>query len=199
MSIIRTISYQLQKPFAKKTIKARGIIAILLLISLVLPAQPAPNREYQLKAAFLLNFTRFVEWPEAALAANGAPLIIAVLGENPFGSYLEEIVAGEKVNGHPVNIHYYKNTSDIKTCHVLYINFTEIKKMEEVLNGLKGRNILTVSDAPNFPAAGGMIRFFTKDNKIKFQVNLEASKSCNLTISSKLLRLAEIFTQKKNN
>jgi hypothetical protein len=179
--------------------KARAIFATVLLVSsLVLSAQ-VPSHEYQLKAAFLFNFTQFVEWPGSSFATDDAPWVIGVLGENPFNTYLEEIVSGEKINGHRVTVNYYKNTDEIKSCHILYINLPDAKKQELALAGLEKRNILTVSDFPSFPQYGGMIRLFTRDNKIKIQVNLEASKAANLVISSKLLKLAEIFTPGKNN
>ncbi len=165
----------------------------------MLTAQAPPTREYQLKAAFLFNFTQFVEWPVDAFTTDGTPWTIGVLGDNPFGSYLEEIVSGEKVNGHPVIIRYYKNADEIKTCHILFINLADTKKQEQAIALLKGRNILTVSDASSFPRYGGMVKLFTRDNKIKMQINLEASKAANLVISSKLLRLAEIFISKENS
>lgn len=179
--------------------KASAVVAFgLLICNMVLKGQQ-PTHEYQLKAAFLYNFTQFVEWPEGSFSKNEAPWVIGILGENPFNTYLEEIVSGEKINGHPVIINYYKNTDEIKTCHILFINLADSKQQELALAGLERRNILTVSDAPYFPQNGGMIRLFTRDNKIKIQVNLEASKAANLVISSKLLKLAEIFTPKKNS
>jgi len=170
------------------------ILTIFLCISGThLPAQAPPSREYQLKAAFLFNFTQFVEWPPEILTSNGEPFVIGVLGENPFHSFLEELVSGEKVNGHPVSVRFYKNTADIKDCHILFISRATVQVKEQVIEPLKGRSILTVSDNQDFLYDGGMIRLFTKDNKIKMEVNAEASKAARLAISSKLLRLAEIF------
>jgi hypothetical protein len=94
-------------------------------------------------------------------------------------------------------VQHYNNIEEIKTCHILYINLPETNKLEQVIENLKGRNILTVSDAPDFLKHGGMIRFFTKNNKIQLEINLEPSKEANLVISSKLLRLAEIFSSGK--
>jgi hypothetical protein len=164
-----------------------------------LSAQTPVTREYQVKAVFLFNFTHFIEWPAASFSADQAPFVIGILGKNPFGAYLEEIVSGEKVNGHTVTVQYYNNMEEIKTCHILFINLAEEKKMEQVVESLKGRNILTVSDAPDFSEQGGMIRLFARDNKIKFQINLEASKAASLTLSSKLLRLADIYVPPKNS
>ncbi|HVU55294.1 MAG TPA: YfiR family protein [Puia sp.] len=171
----------------------------MLIINLPLVAQAPLSREYELKAVFLYNFAQFVEWPPTAFSNSEAPLIIGVIGKNPFGTRLKDIVSGEKVNGHDVSVQYYDNAEDIGTCHILFINLPEAKKREQVLQLLKDRNILTVSDAPGFPAEGGMIRLFTRDNKIRFEVNLEVSRAAGLSISSKLLRLADLFTPSKNS
>jgi len=187
-------------PYVRKLSTARSIVIIVLLVTnLVVHAQRTPSREYQLKAIFLFNFTQFVDWPPGSFATEQSPLVIGILGENPFGSYLEETVSGEKVNEHSVIVQYYKNADEIKTCHILFINLAETKKGEQVVEALRGRNILTVSDAIDFLKGGGMVRFFTKSDKIKLQVNLEASKAANLVLSSKLLRLADLFDPSKNN
>ncbi len=147
--------------------------------------------------SLLFNFTQFVEWPSSSFATDQSPLVIGVLGGNPFGSFLEEVVTGEKVNGHPLVVEYYKNALDIKGCHILFINVSNAYNPKDIVKSLKGKNILTVSDANNFLQDGGMIRFFTKNNKIQLQIDLEAAKEEELTISSKLLRLAEIISPKK--
>jgi len=156
-------------------------------------AQPAPSREYQLKAVFLFNFTQFVDWPPDAFVNDQAPLVIGILGNNPFGPFLESTVSGETVKGHPVIIRQYTNAGEIKDCHILFVNIEEQKKREDIISAVKGRNILTVSDAPGFAQQGGIVCFVNADNKIKLQINAGASKTANLVISSKLLRLAEIF------
>jgi uncharacterized protein DUF4154 len=185
--------------FFKVRLKPVIIIVLLLISNLMLPAQPVSSREYQLKAIFLFNFTQFVDWPPNSFSSNQAPMVIGVLGPDPFGSYLEETISGEKVNGHSLIIQHYNNIEDIGTCQVLFINLNETKQIKQAITKLNGRNILTVSDAPGFMEQGGMIRFFTKDDKIKLQVNLAATKNANLDISSKLLRLVEIFSPTKNN
>src|SRR5688500_14600078 len=135
----------------------KTIFCIPLLISqMVLSTSTQPSREYQLKAVFLFNFTQFVEWPGNSFSSDQAPLVIGILGTDPFGSYLEEIVAGEKINGHPLLIQRYNNVEEIETCQILFINVTETNKREEIITRLKGRNILTVSDAPDFAKQGGM-------------------------------------------
>jgi hypothetical protein len=163
-----------------------------------LAAQSPASPEYEVKAVFLFNFTQFIQWPANSFPADQAPLVIGIVGEDPFGSYLKETVLGEKVNGHSIIVQHYGNMEEVKTCHILFVNLPEID-LDQVAESLKGRNTLTVSDAPNFLKHGGMIRFFKKNNKIQLQISLDPAKEANLVISSKLLRLAEIYPPVKNN
>jgi len=187
MSIVRITTY-----------RCLYISLLTAYCSFHLAAQSPASPEYEVKAVFLFNFTQFVQWPANSFPTDQAPLVIGILGEDPFGSYLKETVLGEKANGHAMTIQHYNNVEEIKTCHILFINLPGTN-VEQVVEGLKGRNILTVSDAPDFLRHGGMVRFFTRNNKIQLQINLDPSKEANLVISSKLLRLAEIFNPVKNN
>src|SRR5258706_2315457 len=173
-------------------------LALLLLGGLNLAAQPVATKEYQIKAVFLFNFSQFVEWPTNAFPETQTPLVIGVLGEDPFGTYLEETVRGETVNTHPLVIQHYRHAEDIKACHILFISQSEAGRLDRIFEGLKGRNILTVGDVEGFAQRGGMIRFITEKNKIRLRINLEAAKAASLTISSKLLRPAEIVAPGKD-
>ena len=167
-------------------------IALFLVGILIFSAQTPGTREYQIKAIFLFNFTQFIEWPASSFSTAQSPMVIGILGKDPFGNYLEEVLANEKANGHALIAHHYSTIDELESdCEILYIN-PETPKIETIITKLKGRNILTVSEAPNFIKQGGIVRFYTKDNKIQLQINPEAAKSANLAISSKLLRLAEI-------
>ena len=152
----------------------------------------------QLKAVFLFNFAQFVDWPPQAFPEAQKPLVIGVLGEDPFGGYLDETVRGEKVNNRPLTVQRYRQVEDIKTCHILFISRSEADRLEQILTNLKDRNILTVADADGFARRGVMIRFATEKNKTHLKINLEAAKAANLTISSKLLRPAEIVIPGKD-
>lgn len=174
-------------------------VTLLVCYVVLLSAQAPPSREYQIKAVFLFNFTQFVEWPVSAYPVAGTPIVIGVLGEDPFGAYLDEVVTGEEVKGHPLVIQRFNSVDEVKTCHILFINIADADKLERVIDHLKGRSILTVSDAASFMRQGGMIRFITEDQKIRFQVNPEVTKADSLTISSKMLRLAEIVIPGKMN
>lgn len=150
------------------------------------------SKEYQVKAVFLFNFSQFIEWPPGALPAGQSPLIIGVLGEDPFGSSLDELVRGERVSNHPLVVKRFRQVAEITACHILFVSQSEAKQLDQIFAYLKGRNILTVGEAENFALRGGMIRFVTENNKVRFRINLEAARDANLTISSKLLRAAEI-------
>ena len=167
---------------------------LLFLGGLDASAQTAPSREYQIKAVFLFNFAQFVEWPATAFAGPSSPIVIGVLGESPFGAYLDDTVLGEKVNNRPVEVQRYSRVEDIKTCHILFISRSEASHLEQILVSLKDRSLLVVGDGDDFARRGGMIRLATIQNKVRLIINVDAAQVANLTISSKLLRSAEILT-----
>jgi len=148
--------------------------------------------EYELKAVFLLNFALFVEWPPESFPAPGAPLVIGILGQDPFGSVLEDTVRGETANGRALMIRRYRRAEDVETCHILFIDHSEASRLPLILKSLQGRSVLTVGDFDGFNRGGGVIRFIIVNNKLKLRISLDAAKSAKLSISSKLLRPAQI-------
>lgn len=159
-------------------------------------SQATQTPEYRVKAVFLFNFAQFIDWPQAAFPDSQAPVVIGVLGDDPFGSLLQETVRGEALGGRPFEVRHYHSVDEIKACHILFISRSEGDRLQEILAGLKNRPILTVGDAEGFSLRGGMVRFVMDKNRIRLRVNLEAAQAANLTISSKLLRSAEIVTSK---
>lgn len=153
------------------------------------------TREYDLKAAFLFNFARFVEWPASAFGSADEPFTIGVLGEDPFGAALDALVHNEKVDSRRLVVRRYRSVEEIKSCQILFISQSESPKEEEALLALKGRSVLTVGDTDAFAAKGGVIRFFTDKNKLRVRINVDAAKQEKLTISSKLLRAAEVVNK----
>ncbi len=153
-------------------------------------ASEAPS-ETQVKAVFLLNFARFVEWPATAFFEPGEPLIIGVFGDEAFATLLEETVQGEKAAGHPLQIRRYRRSEEI-ACHILFVGRAEFGRLDNILATLDGKAVLTVSDAENAARRGVMIRFINENKRIRLRINLEAAKRADLVISSKLLRAAEI-------
>lgn len=176
-----------------KTQAHSGLLALVLLFfgQLEAYAQAGATPEYQVKAVFLFNFAQFVSWPSQN--SSDAPFLIGILGDDPFGSYLDETVRGEQVNNRGLTIQRFRRgSSEVRNCKILFISQSERDRASQIISNLKGRNILTVSDIDGFADLGGMIQFFTERNKIRMRINLDAVKAANLKISSKLLRVAEV-------
>jgi YfiR/HmsC-like len=178
-----------------------GLLALavaLFAVSTAPAADPGAASEYQIKAVFLFNFTKYVDWPATAFADAQAPLVIGVLGDDPFGVALDETVQGEKVNGRALVVRRYHQKEEIKDCQILFVSQTEAPQLEQIVAGLKGRSVLTVGDTDKFTDRGGMIWLVTENNKIRLKINLDAAKAANLTISSNLLRAAEVTGHTKD-
>ncbi len=163
----------------------------------LLQAQTPASKEYKVKAVFIYNFIQFVDWPQNSFASETSPFIIGILGDDPFGTAIDEVVAGEKFDRHPVIVQRYHDVKEIKNCQILYLSSGEAEHLREDLAVLPGTGMLTVSDNNNFARMGGMIRFFTQNNKIRLQINPDAARAVNLIISSKLLRVSEIYDPNK--
>jgi preprotein translocase subunit Sec61beta len=174
----------------------RPAVALLLsvAVSTGLAAQTPASADYQTKAAFLFNFTQFVEWPAAAFRSEQAPLVIGVLGEDPFGAYLDAAVAGQTIAGRPVVVQRYRSAAEAVNCHLLFVSSGDPGRIQSSVAAVQGRAVLTVGDTRDFARLGGMIRFFESDEKVRFQINPDAAREAGLIISCKLLRLAEIYT-----
>ena len=155
-------------------------------------AQEAPPTEYQLKAAFLFNFAKFVEWPPAAFAGAKAPMIIGILGENPFHDDLTRTIGNKTIDEHPLEIKelQFSSLAQATNCHILFISTSEKKRLPEIFAGLKGASVLTVGETDRFTETGGMINFVPEGTKIRFKVNQDTASKAGLKISSKLLSLA---------
>lgn len=173
------------------------LLAQTLLVCPVLCAWASvPDREYQVKAAFLFNFTQYVQWPQSSFPAPDAPLVMGVLGPDPFSDYLDDVVRGEKASTHPIIVKRFQKLEDVKECHILYVGVGNLKP-QTITKALNDRGILTVGDTPGFSEHGGMIGFVTRQGKIRFQVNLGMVQAAELAVSSKMLRLAEIIGAKE--
>jgi hypothetical protein len=156
------------------------------------PAFAGTTPEYQVKAALLFKFSRFVCWPPQAFISASTPIVIAVLGRDPFGSDLDTIVSGEYVGGHPLIVRRYHDVSEVDGCHILFIDRSAAARLSEILQALRGRSVLTVSDIDGCAQSGVMIDLVTQDNHIRMQVNVAAARAIGLTISSRVLRCAQI-------
>jgi len=152
-------------------------------------------QEYQVKAIFLFNFTQFVDWPLASDAA--APIAICILGEDPFGNYLDEALRGERVDNRALVVRRHRRTEDLDACQVLFISQSESGRLDAALASVKNTAVLTVSDARDFTERGGMVAFVAEDNHVRLRINVAAARAAGITISSKLLRVAEIIGESR--
>jgi YfiR/HmsC-like len=162
----------------------------LALLLLAAGAQESQPSEYQIKAAFLFNFAKFVEWPPASFADENSPLVIGILGDNPFSGDLERIIQNKTINRHSLVTKQFHLLAEARNCQMLFISTSEKKRFTEIFEGLRGTSVLTVSETDGFTEAGGMINFILENKKIRFRINDEAAKAARLKISSKLLTLA---------
>lgn len=169
----------------------RVLILLLALLALPVSAQEAPPLEYELKAAFLYNFVKFVDWPQDAFAGPRSPLTICVYGDDPFGSSLDGAVHGESLGERSLLVQRPAVLEELRDCRVLFVSRSERQRLPEVLSEVEGAPVLTVSDTDGFLRAGGIINFVLEDNKVRFLINQDAAERSRLRISSKLLRLAK--------
>ena len=175
--------------------------ALLLVLALwmagpaITHAAEARPGEYELKAAFIFNFSQFVEWPTNAFSSESDPMIIGVVGSDPFGPILDRIVQDEKVRGRTLVVERYARPNEIKRCHILFVSKSLAAQWPEILRAVIDQPILTVSDMDRFSNRGGMIHLVTEKNLVRMRVNPEIARRARLTISSKLLRLADNATR----
>jgi hypothetical protein len=148
-----------------------------------------PSVEYQVKAAFLLNFTRFVEWP---LNISKAPINLCLFKDDPFGNALDEVIRGKTINGHELLVHRINDLPGLKACQLVFVSNSEDKYLPEVLESLKGVSALVVGESEDFAERGGGLQFYLEDHKVRFCANVDALQRAGLNVSSKLLALARI-------
>jgi hypothetical protein len=151
--------------------------------------QAQTTDEYQVKAAYLLNFARFVEWPAAVLPAS-VPLEIGIVGNDPFGVALEEVLRGKSANGHPIQLRHLHWDDVLTSCQIIFISTSEEGHLPQILRYIGQSSILTVSDIDRFSLQGGVIEFRMVGNRVRFDINREPAIAARLTISSKLLSVA---------
>lgn len=205
----------------KNGIRAYNLIVLVLVLfaAVIVPkarAGSAAGHEYQIKAAFLYNFTMFVDWPKEKMADSNEPIIIGIIGKDPFGNAFEPIkskLARErkviikrleglkelKKSGKKDTTELNQEIDAIKKCHLLFICRSEQKKLREIIDLVKGHSVLTIGDMPGFLEASGIINFVMEEKKVRFEINLTAAKQAKLQISSKLLRLAKRIVEEKQS
>ena len=182
-----------------------GILIVALSVSLgwapeaITQARDASDSsEYLIKAGFIFNFAKVVEWPSAAFAQPDSPIVIGILGTDPFGTLIDQIVQDKKIGARGFVVKRLKWGADVKElreCKILFLGASEKAHIDELVQTVKGLPILTVGETPGFAERGGVIRFVLEDNRVRFEVNVDAARQADLTISSRLLTLARIIQQ----
>lgn len=171
----------------------------LLAIALALSIQPACVRaqsrtdEYRVKAAFIFHFAQLVHWPENTAKSGTDPFAVCIFGDDPFRGALEEAMSGKTIDERPVRVSHAKAPADIQGCRVLFVGDAAMKRFPSLLSALKDSAVLTIGDSEEFVLQrGGVIGFCVDQNKIRFDVNLDAASRARLKISSRILLLAKV-------
>src|SRR5467141_3590402 len=177
-----------------------GILIVALSVSLSWAPEAiaqAPDSsdssEYLIKAGFIYNFAKFVEWPATAFAQSDSPIVIGILGTDPFGNLIDRIVENKKIGARGIVVKRLKwgtDLKDLKECKILFVGASEKAHLDDLVQIVKSLPILTVGETPGFAERGGVIRFVLEDNRVRFEINVEAARQADLTISSRLLTMA---------
>lgn len=178
----------------------RPIFAIGICLSLALGASAqaidsSDSSEYLIKAGFIYNFAKLVGWPQSAFAQPDSPIVIGIVGTDPFGGIIDRILADKQIDSRHFVIKRLKWGMDLKGCDILFIGSSEAAHLEEVIHSVRGLPVLTIGETPGFAKRGCIINLVVEDNKVRFEVNLDAAKQADLNISSRLLALAKIVPQ----
>jgi YfiR/HmsC-like len=154
--------------------------------------------EYQVKAAFLFNFGKFVEWPQASYASAKSPFSICVLGEDPFGAALDQTLHGKVIANRPVSVLRMKDAASAQHCQIVFVSSSEKSHLATTFASFRGSNALLVGETDGFAASGGAIQFTLEDNHIRFAINPDAIRRAGLQVSSQLLALAKIVRDERS-
>lgn len=178
----------------------RLMIAIVMCLSVAFHAHAQSSdsddsSEYLIKAGFIYNFAKLVDWPVNSFAQPDSPIVIGILGTDPFGSIIDRTVGDKKIGNRRFVVKRLKWGMDVRDCNILFVSSSEYVHVDEIVRAVRGLPILTIGEIPGFASRGGVINLILEDNKVRFEVNVEAAKQANLTISSRLLALARIVPQ----
>jgi hypothetical protein len=176
-------------PFKMSQLAALIFILTLSLGTASIRAQTKPT-EFDVKAAYLYNFAKFVQWPADATRRDPRTFQVCVLGEDPFGPVLDRVVAGGSIDGRTVVPRRVASAQDARACHILFLGGMDERREAETLETLGRADVLTVSDLPAFTQRGGMIQFVVQGARVRFEVNLDRARDAGLMLSSELLRVA---------
>jgi hypothetical protein len=153
----------------------------------------ASSKVYEIKAAFIYNFAQFTQWPESAFASNDSPFVLAFIGDTDLESALQQVLSGKAIAGHPIVLKHLDSANQISSCHLLFVPESQDNHLDEIFNAIGNQPILTVGETTKFMLAGGVIRLFIADGRIRFEIDPDAADKAGLRLSSRLMSLATIF------
>jgi YfiR/HmsC-like len=168
------------------------VLAIIIIPGLILAQAQGPT-EYQLKAAFIYNFPKFIEWPSSAGADPKTPIVIGILGKDPFGSEIEAVLSGKTANQRHFVIRRFFNFREVSGCQILFVSSSEKDNLKQVFAAVSGFGVLTVGESDRFAEAGGVIQWGLVDGKVRLTINLPMAERAGLRMSANLLRLAQVI------
>jgi hypothetical protein len=170
------------------------IATIIATLTLAVPCRAdAPTREYQVKAAFLYNFTQFVQWPDTAFASKDSPFVLATVGDDPFAGMLERVTADKSAADRPIRVVHFDSPDHIADCQMLFVPASQAASTTAILDKVSKKAVLTVGETETFTSSGGAMRFFLEDNKMRFEINADAVEASGIKVSAKLMKLARVL------
>jgi hypothetical protein len=191
---VGSVASRILRALPEKGVRLIVTLLLLLVTNLADGAEPTKFSASEIKGAFLVKFAMFVDWPENAFANARSPIVIGILGDDPFGPSFEAAVSREVAGGHPFVVKRFKELKDVNDCHILFVGNPESQRLPELFERVEKRHILTVGDQERFAHRGGMINFIKEGSKLRFEVNVAAVEAAGLKVSSRLLQLAKPVT-----
>lgn len=177
------------------------MMALSICVASIFAGDPSPESssvEYQIKAAFMTKFVKFVTWPPGVFNDSDGPFVIGIFGDDPFGSIMDDATADLTMKKRRFTIKRFDHPQDVDNCHILFIGKCSENQFQHILKTLSQKPVLTVGEMRQFDLRGGMINFIIKDNNVRFTINVDAARSCGIEISTRLLRMAETVYHQNN-
>ena len=175
------------------------ILAALLSLSNCIESAGQSPTEYQVKAAFLFNFLKFVEWPEEGPTKPHTKWVIGFVGDSPVGGQMSWLFGGKNVSGRELEVKTLQATDNLRNCNILFISASEKKRLPSILEALRGSSVLTVADMDHFVDSGGMVQFVVEEDRVRLTIDVGATSHARLKMSSKLLSLARVVDGAEHN
>jgi hypothetical protein len=173
------------------------VVLLCATCAVTAPGADDAGLEYKVKAGFLFNFAKFVEWPAKTLPTSSSAIILGVLADDPAAPVLRQALQNKVANGRPLTVRFLSDPTGLSACHIFFLSRGQKARMEEVLSKLEGVPVLTVSETDEFARRGGMISFIRKDESFRFEVNLEVAEKAGIKVSAKLASMATIVKNER--